>query len=386
VRIEDPESTLGLMTTPSAVPAPTTSAWRLLDVPRISSLDAPEAWMYRGVAQLHAAAEPADLGNADAAPTPIGLVVAMNNQDYRRRLRQVAVVDTPEGPRVVGSALLNFFVRSNPDLAVGVIVVHPEYRRQGIGTALVEWLRTTAQAEGRTSVLAPVDFGPEVAAGETLAPASGIGTVSADLPGVRLAQKLGLKLQLVERRSRIDLPVAPEAVSRFEAEARAVAGDAYRVHTWTAPTPDEWIEQYAALEQALSDDEPRGGLEVESDVWDADRLRVEEATIAAKGDRYVVTAAEHVATGELAAMTMLMWNDQKPDHSDQESTVVLKAHRGHRLGMLIKAVNLREHARLRPEAQRIYTWNNEENPHMLAINVALGFVPAGGCAEFQGPL
>jgi GNAT superfamily N-acetyltransferase len=357
-----------------------------MDPPHPSSLDGADAWAYRGIAELQAAVGTADLGNADDAPTPLGVLVGMNNQDYLRRLRQVAVVDAPDGPRVVGSALAVLHVRSNPELAHAAVLVHPEYRRQGIGAALADWALRSARAEGRTSVLASVDFGPGRTRGEVLAPASGSGEVSADLPGVRLAQKLGLTLQLVERRSRIDLPVLPEAVSRFEAEARAAAGDAYRVHTWTAPTPEEWIAQYAALQQALAEDEPRGGLDVEADVWDLDRIRGEEKAIAAKGDQYVVTAAEHVATGELVAMTMLQWNDEKPEHTDQQATVVLRAHRGHRLGMLVKALNLREHARLRPEARRIYTWNNEENPHMLAINVALGFVPAGGCANFQGPL
>jgi GNAT superfamily N-acetyltransferase len=357
-----------------------------MDAPRISSLDDPEAWAYQGMAQLHAAAELADLGNADAAPTATGIMVALNNQNYVRKLRRLAVVDTPGGPQVVGNAVLNLQVRSNQELAIGLIVVHPEHRRQGIGTALTEWLRATARAEGRTSVVAPVDFGAGQPDGEVLTPESGNGHVSAGLPGVHLARKQGLDLQIVERRSRVDLPVAPEAVARFEAESRAAAGDAYRVHTWTAPTPEKWIEQYAALEQALADDEPRGGLDMESDVWDAERIRGEEAAIAAKGDEYVVTAAEHVATGQLVAMTMLQWNRQKPDHTDQQATVVVTAHRGHRLGMLVKAVNLQEHARLRPGSRRIYTWNNEENPHMLAINVALGFVPAGGCATFQGPL
>lgn len=368
------------------VPAPATSAWRLADPPHPSSIDAPAAWAYRGIADLDAAVQQADLGSADSASTPVGILVRMNSQRYLRKVRQIAVVDAPDGPQVVGSATVFLPARSNPELTYVAVMVHPEHRRQGIGSALAGWARDAARAAGRTSLLVSVDYGPERPGGAALVPASGIGTVPAHLPGVRMAQRAGLTLQLVERRSRIDLPVLPEVVARFEAEARAVAAGAYRVHTWTAPTPQEWTEQYAALEQALADDEPRGGLDLESDVWDAERIRTEDAAHATRGTRYIVTAAEHVATGTLAAMTMLLWDDQKPDHTEQGSTVVLKAHRGHRLGMLIKAVNLREHARLRPGARRIYTWNNEENPHMLAINVALGFAPAGGCAEFQGPL
>ena len=374
------------MTSSTAAPVPTASAWRLTEPPHPASLDEPEAWAYRGLADLHAAVQRADLGNADGAPLPIQILVAMTNQEYVRKLRQIAVVDTPDGPLVVGDAIVVMNVRSNPERAIGVVVVHPEHRGRGIGSALTEWTTSTARAQGRTTLMAPVDFGPDAVDGEPLTPASGNGSVSAGLPGVQLARRLGLPLQIVERRSRIDLPVAPETIERFETESRTAAGEAYRTHTWTSPTPEKWVEQHAALEQALADDEPRGGLEHEADVWDADRIRSEDAAHAAKGNQYLVTAAEHVATGELVALTMLLWNDQKPDHTEQEATVVLGAHRGHRLGMLVKAVNLREHARLRPGSRRIYTWNNEENPHMLAINVALGFVPAGGCANFQGPI
>jgi len=38
---------------------------------------------------------------------------------------------------------------------------------------------------------------------------------------------------------------------------------------------------------------------------------------------------------------------------------------------------------LAPERTDVYTWNADENEHMLAINVALGFEVRGLSAEWQ---
>ena len=51
--------------------------------------------------------------------------------------------------------------------------------------------------------------------------------------------------------------------------------------------------------------------------------------------------------------------------------------------MLVKAGLLLRLAEARPEARRVHTWNAEENAFMLAINVALGFRPAGVSGEWQ---
>jgi hypothetical protein len=65
---------------------------------------------------------------------------------------------------------------------------------------------------------------------------------------------------------------------------------------------------------------------------------------------------------------------------------VVAAHRGHRLGLLLKvAMNLwlRD---AQPQLTEISTWNAESNDHMIAVNEAIGYRVLGRQLEFQKSL
>ncbi|HEU0041201.1 MAG TPA: hypothetical protein VFQ15_02510, partial [Jiangellaceae bacterium] len=67
----------------------------------------------------------------------------------------------------------------------------------------------------------------------------------------------------------------------------------------------------------------------------------------------------------------------------QDTTIVDPAHRGHRLGLLLKAANFRSLIHDRPGVQAVWTWNADSNSQMISINETLGYRPEGWSAAYQ---
>jgi hypothetical protein len=72
-----------------------------------------------------------------------------------------------------------------------------------------------------------------------------------------------------------------------------------------------------------------------------------------------------------------------PDCVYQWGTAVLRGHRGHRLGLAVKAANLAALQADHPERRLISTQNAETNAPMLAINEKMGFRAVEVLLEFQ---
>ena len=91
----------------------------------------------------------------------------------------------------------------------------------------------------------------------------------------------------------------------------------------------------------------------------------------------ITSAALHVPSQRLVGYTDVASPETNGKPATQEDTLVLKEHRGHRLGMLLKIANLEQLTRVSPSTPRITTFNAEENRPMLSVNEAVGFVATG---------
>ncbi|HRA07332.1 MAG TPA: hypothetical protein PKV13_12040 [Propionicimonas sp.] len=252
------------------------------------------------------------------------------------------------------------------------VLVRQDARRHGLGSALASELRRIAVENGRDTM---VGFSQhplgESSADEHLVGPDGGGRLPFD-GSSRFALATGFGLAQIERQSRLLLPVDPHRLAALRAEAEAKALPAYRVESWVGPTPPALHDGVARMHAALSTDAPLGDVDWQPELWDAARVQVRDEQIH-RTARLVTTVAIEVATGEVVALTDFHLPNAHPRRLEQGTTAVDRAHRGHRLGLLIKVANLQLLAEAQPDAIHVDTWNAGENQWMLAINTAVGY-------------
>ncbi|MET9018689.1 GNAT family N-acetyltransferase [Actinopolymorpha sp. NPDC004070] len=285
-------------------------------------------------------------------------------------MRREAFVAVDGSGEVVGAGELQLPLRENPRLAIFEIGVPPEHRRRGVGGALYAHVAERARAEGRSSLMTEVNV-PD-------------GAPQEEWPGVAFAHRVGFTLRNTELRRQLRLPVEPVHLRTLAGKAAQRASD-YRLVSWSGPCPAEYAEQYAELKGRLSVDAPMGDMDYEQEVWDVARLRESEDRAAAQG-RALHTTVAVAPDGTLAGHTQLAVPRHEPGRAYQWDTLVLAAHRGHRLGLALKVANTRALAEAHPEVARIDTWNAVQNGPMVAVNVELGYRIMDYCQEWQRDL
>jgi GNAT superfamily N-acetyltransferase len=362
-------------------------SWTVLTAPVPESLEAPEAWALHGAGRVSYEHETRRWGYPDLMYPAWYLFGDLQPQPYSIRRLLVAVPEGAEHPTaedVVGFSKVAVPLQDNTHLADIELGVHPDCVDAGADEALLAAAEAFAAEHRRTSLVTWSEQVGEPAPGPgVLEPPTGSGRVDGTAHAATLLSAHGYVLEQAERYSLLRLPLDDGLLEAHQARAAARAGSDYSLVSWTDRAPDEWVDQVAVLRTRMSTDAPTADLDFEEARWDAERVRTWERQVADSQHGYLLSAAVHTPTRTLAGFTVLRYPVEYPEAVFQEDTLVLREHRGRRLGMLVKTENLRLLREVRPGAARVHTWNAEENSYMLDINVALGFHPTGVAGMWQ---
>jgi GNAT superfamily N-acetyltransferase len=201
--------------------------------------------------------------------------------------------------------------------------------------------------------------------------------------GAAFARAVGANPGLEMHTSQLDVRgLKPELIQRWIDDSRAKAAGYHIAWVDWANADDTTIGQVAQAYEAIND-MPKGDLAVEDEHWDVPRTRERYAFFAKMGFEVWTAIAIHDATSAGVGFTEINLTPQVPEIVQQQGTAVTPAHRGHALGMWLKAAVLGRLVRERPKARFIRTGNAKVNEAMLRINAELGFRQAWSTTFWQ---
>jgi GNAT superfamily N-acetyltransferase len=252
----------------------------------------------------------------------------------------------------VGALAVELPTRDNLHLVWANIRVHPDHRRRGHGSAIMNEALRLAREADRSTIW--------------------VGTAEDDQGARRFVEGFGFAYASHDARRRQVLAEVDQTEIQRRWEMAAAAASDYRLERLRPPISDEVLSELVEVTAAIND-APMGELTYEDERFDLQRLRDLETAARGRGDRVYRVIARHRTTGEVGGHTVVLTRPLQPEIGVQGDTAVARHHRGHRLGLLLKIDMMHWLAAVEPQLKIIETWNNVDNNFMINVNEALGY-------------
>ena len=297
-------------------------------------------------------------------PTPLEVIEQWLRARPPGQWRAIFVArDSAGGLAGYGVTARNLKDTENAHIRWSEIAVKPHHRRVGLGRAL--FARVLGSFEGQGDNITVIsETKDRMPSGEAFAHAIGA------KPGLPMKLKQ-LDLRTVDR-------------TKVAGWARATP-KGYRLERIDGTVPAQFVQAFIEASEGIND-MPRGEIAFNDWKLTEAQIRQRESFFKQAGMTWWLLLAIDDRSGEGVGFTEVEFNPQDPHAIQQEGTAVVAAHRGHGIGLWLKAVMLERILDERPDSRFIRTGNANVNKQMLAINEKLGFADAWRTTLWQVPI
>ena len=297
-------------------------------------------------------------------PTPVPIIEQQLRANPPGSWRGTVVARDATGAIVgYGHTYRNLKDVENAHVRWSDVGVAPEHRRRGLGRALFAGVVAACEGQGENLMF--------------------IGVTNDRVPsGEAFARSVGAKPGLPMKLNQLDLREVDRAKVR---EWARIDPPGYRLERIDDTVPQALVKPYIEAANGIND-MPRGDIAFNDWKLDEPQIRQREAYYRQAGRRWWLILAVHQATGAGVGFTEVEFDPRDPHAIEQQGTAVVAAHRGHRLGLWMKAAMLERILDELRESRFIRTGNANVNQQMLAINTQLGFRQAWQDTLWQIPI